>query len=296
MMGAPEDEFRTLTYITEQGVQIGTPEKPIVPVNEGPQNRVVIDIRIAMSRDEITFDQWMACVEDGGCGGYLPNNTLGPFVSPEELERALTDPRFIHTPSEKEIALIADTPERLLLTGRYPVIWVSTLDAIAYTQWLNETLGTDAYRLPTEAEWEYAAPAGPTTRFAQGFEPRPEQANISGEATELNVRQERPDLRTLGFTVPVDELDAANSWGLRHMSGNVSELTLSCYLGETKPLPAWDTSTEWLEKSVDESCDRVIRGGNFSSGMFRARVAFRDGIDETLDAWFVGFRIIKEIR
>ena len=296
LMGAPEGEFRTITYFTGQGVQFGTPENPIVPVNEGPQNRVVIDIHIAMGRDEITFDQWMACVEDGGCRGYIPNNTAGFNVSAEELERTLTDPRFIHTPSEESIALIAGTPEWLFLTGRYPVLSVSVQDAQAYTQWLNEKLGVNAYRLPTEAEWEYAARAGTTTRFAQGYEPKPEQANISGEVTEQNLLEDRPDLRTFGVPVPVDELDAANSWGVRHMSGNVSELTLSCYAGRSEALPAWGTSRSWLEMSVSEECDRVLRGGDFMSGMFQARVAHRNGIDEALRPWFVGFRVVKEIR
>ncbi len=295
VMGAPDDEFRTIVYFTEQGVQFATPEKPYVPENEGPQNRVVVDIRIAMGKNEVTFDEWMACVNDGGCGGYTPPKTIGPNGTPEAIQRALTDPRFIHTPSEIDIASVSGNPENLLLSGRYPVIGVSYLDAVAYTQWLNQKLGTDAYRLPTEAEWEYAARAGTTSRFAQGFEPTPEQANISGEATEQELQQERVDLRTLGHPVPVDELDAANPWGLRHMSGNVSEITMSCYLADTKHLPAWGTTREWLVQSVDESCDRARRGGEFLSGMFRARVAWRMGIAETLRLQSVGFRIVKEI-
>ncbi len=295
MMGAPDDEFRTIVYFADGGVEIGTPEQPIVPESEGPQNNVVVDVRIAMGKNEVTFDEWMACVDDGGCGGHVPPNSIGPNGTPEAIQRALTDPRFTHTPSEEEIAKVSGNPENLLLSGQYPVIKVSYLDALAYTQWLNQRLGTDAYRLPTEAEWEYAARAGTTTRFAQGFEPTPEQANISGEATELDLQQERLDLRTLGHPVPVDELDAANPWGLRHMSGNVSEITLSCYPANTKHLPAWNTTREWLDRSVDESCDRVRRGGEFLSGMFRARVAWRKAIEETLSLQSVGFRVVKEL-
>lgn len=295
VMGAPDDEFRTIVYFAEQKVQLATPEKPYVPENEGPQHRVVVDIRIAMGKNEVTFDEWMACVNDGGCSGYTPPDTIGPNGTPEAIERALTDPRFTHTPSEIDIAAVSGNPENLLITGRYPVTGVSYLDAVAYTQWLNQKLGTDAYRLPTEAEWEYAARAGTTSRFAQGFEPTPEQANISGEVTELTLQQERLDLRTLGHPVPVDELDAANPWGLRHMSGNVSEITLSCYPADTKHLPAWGTTREWLEQSVDDSCDRVRRGGSFLSGMFHARVASRVGMAETLRLQSLGFRIVKEI-
>ncbi|MEL6661002.1 MAG: formylglycine-generating enzyme family protein, partial [Bacteroidota bacterium] len=296
LMGAPDDEFRTIAYFTEGKIKFGTQDEPIIPVNEGPQNKVIVDLPIAMGMDEITFDQWMACVEDGGCGGYVPKNSIALNVTPEELERTLTDPQFIHTPSEKYIASIVGTRELLVLDGRYPVIWVSVLDAMAYTQWLNQKLGTDAYRLPTEAEWEYAARAGTTTRFAQGFEPTPEQANISGERTEMDLLRERPDLRTFGVPLPVDELDAANPWGLRHMSGNVMELTSSCYDGDKERLPAWKTTNEWLKMSAGVSCNRVWRGGDFFGGMFQARVAHRRGFEETRRSMFVGFRVVKEIR
>jgi formylglycine-generating enzyme required for sulfatase activity len=296
MMGAADDEFRMITYFTGEGFKFATPEEPFIPENEGPQNEVVVDIRIAMGKNEITFDEWMACVDDGGCGKYLPNNAVGPSGSPEAIERALTDTRFTHTPSEQDIALVMGTPNDLLLNGRYPVIRVSYLDAVAYTRWLNEKLGTDAYRLPTEAEWEYAARAGTTTRFAQGFEPTTEQANISGQVTEFQLQQERPDLRTLGHPVPVDELDAANQWGLRHMSGNVSEITQSCYPTDIETLPAWKTTREWSEQSVEESCDRVRRGGAYLGGMFNARVAWRLAVDETLGLQSIGFRVVKEIK
>ena len=295
LMGAPDDEFRLIAYLTAQGAQFATPEEPFIPKNEGPQNKVIVDVRIAIGKNEVTFDEWMACVNDGGCGGHIPPGTIGPSGTREAIERALTDPRFIHLPSEKDIAAVTGRRENLSLGGRYPVIGVSYLDALAYTQWLNQKLGIDAYRLPTEAEWEYAARAGTTTRFAQGFEPTPEQANISGEATEQELQQRRPDLRTLGHPVPVDELDAANTWGLRHMSGNVSEITLSCYPTDQDRLPGWSTTSEWLAKSFDASCDRVRRGGEYLSGMFRARVAWRAGIAETLSLQSVGFRIVKEM-
>jgi formylglycine-generating enzyme required for sulfatase activity len=79
------------------------------------------------------------------------------------------------------------------------------------------------------------------------------------------------------------------------MSGNVSEITLSCYPPDIKHLPAWETTREWLDKSVDESCGRVLRGGEFAGDISRARVAWRMAIKETLRAAFVGFRTVKEM-
>ena len=177
--------------------------------------------------------------------------------------------------------------------GSYPVLYVSYEDAQAYILWLSQKLGTNAYRLPSEAEWEFAARSGTTTRFAQGFEPTTDQVNISGEATEMGLNMDRPDLRTLGFPVPVNELDAANDWGLRHMSGNAGEITLSC---DTEYLPDWSDTKEWLEKSMANSCDRVVRGGNFASPLDAARVAYRLPIWENARLSANGFRVAKELK
>jgi formylglycine-generating enzyme required for sulfatase activity len=253
VMGAPKDEFRNnLTIFFQDGKMVSAKDDPLVVKSEGPQHKVAVDIPIAMGKNEITHEEWMACVNDGGCNGYSPRDKIGRSGSDEAIELALTDPRFVHVPSEADIAIAESSTGMLLkISGRYPVVFMSYTDAQAYIDWLNRKLKTDAYRLPTEAEWEYAARAGTTTRFAQGFEPKPEQANISGDWTEFYEQKDRPDLRTLGYPVPVDELDAANTWGLRHMSGNVTEITLSCY---TDHYEGWSTTSEWLVKSFREDC------------------------------------------
>ena len=144
-----------------------------------------------------------------------------------------------------------------------------------------------------EAEWEYAARAGTTTRFAQGFEPTPDQANISGQATAQDLMGARPDLRTLPFPVPVEEMDAANAWGLRHMSGNAGEITLSCY---TVRYQGWSSTSEWLEKSSGDECERVERGGAWAFSMDSARVASRSAVWEEMSRnQYDGFRVVKEL-
>jgi formylglycine-generating enzyme required for sulfatase activity len=294
MMGAPDDEFRHNLALDSSGqVTTATSDNPALPEKgEGPQHTVVIDIHFAIGKYEITYAEWAECVNDGGCRGYTPDGIVAPVGSEEDIIRAVTDPRFKDIPSEDAILDAVSNGGLLTARGRYPVLNVSYLDAQSYVAWLNAKLGTKAYRLPTEAEWEYAARAGTTTPFAQGLEPTPDQINISSSFTELILLEDRIDLRTLGYPVPVDEMDAANPWGLYHMSGNVEEITLSCY---TERYEGWSTSSLWLERSFGPECKRSVRGGAYGSAMSGARVASRRDIKETYRPSFTGFRIVKEL-
>ncbi len=293
VMGAPDDEFRRNVYYRDGAIRMATKDAPYIPENEGPQHRVTVDIPIAMARNEVTYAEWMACVEDGGCNGYVPDNEIGWVGLEEAILRTLNDARFAHLPSNEAMRNALAGDGFLRISGNYPALRISYDDAQAYVAWLNHKLNTDAYRLPTEAEWEYAARAGTTTRFAQGFEPKPDQVNISGRMTELALHEDRPDLRNLGFPVPVDELDAANAWGLRHMSGNAGEITLSCYTVRYK---GWSSTSEWLKRSFGENCERVERGGGFNAPMDVARVASRKPVTaEMSGSQYDGFRIVKEL-
>lgn len=110
--------------------------------NEGPQRTVRIG-SIAVSRFEITFAQWDACVAVGGCGGYRPvDQGWG--------------------------------------RGNQPVINVSWNDVQSYVTWINApSRGNGRYRLLTEAEWEYAARAGTTGAYWFGAEANPSNAKYS---------------------------------------------------------------------------------------------------------------------
>jgi formylglycine-generating enzyme required for sulfatase activity len=110
--------------------------------NEGPQHSVTISQPFAAGRFAVTFDEWDACVADGGCNGYTPKD--------QGWGR-----------------------------GQRPVINVSWDDARAYVAWLAHKTGK-AYRLLSEAEREYAARAGTKTPFWWGSSISTSQANYSG--------------------------------------------------------------------------------------------------------------------
>lgn len=288
VMGTAESPLPTLAY----------PDPSKAPDIEGPPHKVTVNLRISMGKNEVTFEEYMECVNSGGCG-QAPSPYVYRVGNGDHIKRALTDPRFKHTPFEQVIAENYDQPGWIAQGGRLPVVNVSYLEAQAYVDWLNGKLGTRTYRLPTEAEWEYAARAGTITPYAQGIEPTADQVNISGFLTEEVLGRPLPNLRTLGFPVPVDEMGAANPWGLRHMSGNVSEITLSCFVFPPKRrperLPDWKTTQEWLERSTVPECARTIRGGDFAETINAARVTSRWFALEGQRSNETGFRILKQL-
>ena len=292
MMGTPKDAKNTLD----------SPYAADLRGNEGPARKVVVDLKIAMSANEITLKEFMVCVQDGGCPN-APETMVAGVGMGEPRVRALTDPRFVHTPFEEIIAGSEQAPGWMDMGGRAaveggehtPVLQVNYLDARDYTIWLNKKLGTNVYRLPTEAKWEYAARAGSATPFAQGNEPTGDQLNVNGDYTETLLGTSLPHLRTLGYPMPVNEMDAANAWGLRHMSGNATELTMSCYGIDPEQLSPWTTTSEWLSKDQDRRCPRVFRGGSFARSMHDARVTTRGVLPEDWTFPDTGFRIIKEL-
>ena len=126
--------------------------------------------------------------------------------------------------------------------GRYPVINVSWEDAEAYVAWLSELTGK-GYRLPSEAEWEYACRAGTTTLYSFGNEITPEQANYdysNDGTTEVGRYPENP-------------------WGLHDMHGNVWEWCEDYWNDNYEGAPV--DGSAWLEGGDENK--RVLRGGSW---------------------------------
>nr|WP_240904315.1 formylglycine-generating enzyme family protein [Rhodobacter sp. SGA-6-6] len=267
MMGAiPGESVNPFDIYGENaGMRKRGPDEPNIIPSEHPRHRVQMDIPYAIARNETTHADWMACVEDGGCTHVPDHRVLTPSGYRE-------------------------------LGPQHPVINVSYLDSLEYVAWLNGQVGAEVYRLPTEAEWEYAARAGTETPFAQGDELTAEQANFSRSASE-NLRGEpMPWLLDRYMPVPVNELDAANAWGVRHMSGNVVELTLSCWSEEHLGL---SSDSAYLANAVaPDSCRsvanrRVAKGGAYMIAMDSLRPARRFRPTEDRRRGFFGFRVVR---
>ena len=163
--------------------------------------------------------------------------------------------------------------------GGHPVIDVSWEDARAYAEWLSAETG-ERYRLPSEAEWEYAARAGTTTAYSWGNDIGQNRANCDGCGSRWDDEQ----------TVPAGSF-AANAWGLHDMHGNVWEWVEDCWHDSYARAPA-DGST-WTRGG--DCGRRVVRSGSWNNapGYLRSADRLRDGVGNRYDD--VGFRLARTL-
>jgi formylglycine-generating enzyme required for sulfatase activity len=185
--------------------------------------------------------------------------------------------------------------------GNRPVINVSWLDAVAYTQWLSARTGL-AYRLPSEAQWEYAARA--TTKTERYWPEKAEAEKDDPACTYANVFDAKNEsfLKNsydfaweafkcedeFPFTAPVGKFKA-NLWELYDMLGNVAEWVQDCYVGSYKGTPT-DGSAQ--ESPDNNACPlRVLRGGSWYTNPQYARSAYRFGTAPDLRVSNIGFRL-----
>lgn len=162
-----------------------------------------------------------------------------------------------------------------------PVEMVSWFDAVSFCEALSDRLGK-RFRLPTEAEWEYACRGGTDTAFSVGNAITTEQANFDGK---FGVLTDRPAV-SRWKTTPVDTF-APNAWGLHDMHGNVWEWCSDWY-GE---YPTTEVTDPLGPKNADI---RILRGGSWFHGPADARSAQRDALDPGRRHSIYGFRVVVE--
>jgi len=163
--------------------------------------------------------------------------------------------------------------------GDRPVINVSWLDAVAYSEWLSKETGL-TFRLPTEAEWEYAARAGTQTPFHTGDCISTNQANYDGNYPYAGCPKGEYRQKTL----PVASL-AKNDWNLYDMHGNVREWTASLFKSP------YDGSELRVSRTQEEG-SRSVRGGSWDSDGRYVRAAYRYGSSPSDRYINLGFRVV----
>ncbi len=172
-------------------------------------------------------------------------------------------------------------PAHKALRGKYgfskdddePVVFVSWHDAVKFCKWLSEKEGKP-YRLPTEAEWEYACRAGTAGPFHTGK--NLEEAYLRYQKIEW---EPRPVKLTVGTT-------PGNAWGLKEMHGNVEEWCQDWY----GPYEAGEATDPVGRASGDA---RVTRGGSHGTPVEYLRSANRSGTLPEDKHWFIGFRVVQ---
>jgi formylglycine-generating enzyme required for sulfatase activity len=246
---------------------------------EGPVRQVAIARAFALGRYEVTQREYAAFVTDtrretrGGCQVWE-----GGWRFPEDAD--WTNPGYGRVPFDDE-----------------PVACVSWLDAQAFVAWLARRTG-EPYRLPTEAEWEYAARAGSTTGYFWGDgtgAPACDYANVYDAS---GARRNGFDWAPFdcddghGQAAPVGSF-RPNAFGLHDMIGNVWEWLADCFVA---PYPAKPADGTAVQPPPGAACARrAARGGSWITRPSRQRVSFRGrDPEETLYSFF-GFRVARDL-
>lgn len=193
----------------------------------------------AIGQYPVTVAEWNACHSDGACGPP-------PRMAPEVKD---------------------DTP----------IHNVSWDDAQTFIAWLSHHAGV-AYRLPTEAEWEYAARAGTTTRFWWGDQPGSALANCAGCGGTQDPRAPLPA-----------STYQPNPFGLYGMLGGVAQWVQDCWVPNYRNAPG-----DGSARQTSGCMERVLRGGSFRAGLDDIMPTARGSYDAPVRYLANGFRVARD--
>ena len=226
----------TMVLVPRGGFRMGCVSGEGCRRDEAPIRDVVFNAPFALSKYEVTFDDF---------------------------------DKFTDAVGRARVSL----PRGWQRTNR-PVVNVSWEDATAYANWLTERANR-VYRLPSEAQWEYAARAGTSTAYNWGNELGRARANCNGCGSDWDNNSVAP----VGFFAP-------NAWGLHDMHGNVWEWVLDCRNNSYANAPV-DGSAR-----TDGNClRRMMRGGSWSNRPEVTRAARREWDEASLASPQIGFRL-----
>ena len=208
--------------------------------DEKPVHEVTFQAPFAIGQREVTVQDWKACVEGGGC---------------ENAPESRTSPR-----------------------DDDPVTNLSWLDTQAYVTWLSKVAG-HPYRLPSEAEWEYAARGGSSEPFWWGDAVGSGHANCTECGTQSSA----------GTALPTGSFPP-NRFGLYDTAGNAAEWVEDCWTPDYQSAPNDGHAVE-----TPGCLQHVIRGGSFSNGARYLRSTTRFKYDTAVRYYANGFRVATDV-
>ncbi len=251
--------------------------------NEGPQHRVTFRRGFAIGRTEVTVAQFRTFVDTTGY--HTDAEKQGHTIVYDNYSGRLTERKDLNWEMNYEGRKAEDND---------PVVHVSWNDAHSYVRWLSLETGKP-YRLPSEAEFEYAVRGGKTTRYWWG-DGRPTRTveNLTGEGDVSKGRRqwetyfEDYDDKYWG-PAPVASF-VPNPFGLYDIGGNVAEWIMDCWHETYLRGPV--NGSAW----VNPGCKlRVVRGAYWASSPDQARSAFRLSARPDRRDARIGFRIARDL-
>ena len=291
----PAGEFLMGSDETPQALSLDYPQYPQKRfeelADEAPVHRVRISRPFLLGQHEVTVGQFRKFVEASayvpesvadGTGGYGYNPAYDPAASQRGDLFEGRDPKY----SWQAPGFAQD--------DTHPVLNVTWNDAVAMSRWLSQQEG-HTYRLPTEAEWEYACRAGSTTRYYRGN--HPQTLPLVANTFDADAARHWPALQAYAqpasdghaFTAPVGSFQP-NAFGLHDMLGN-----------------AWEWTSDWHDEAYyarspaadpqgpAEGSVRVRRGGSWHSWALYARCSYRNWNSPQTRYTLVGIRLLREV-
>jgi len=258
--------------------------------DEGPVHRVRITKAFWMGRHEVTVGQFRRFLQ---ASGYVPESEAdgtGGYGWRADYDPATTRRGDAFEGRDKRYSWRNPGFQQ---GDDHPVVNITWNDAQALADWLSKTEGR-RYRLPTEAEWEYAARAGTRSRYHSGDDP----ASLLKAANIFDADSARhwPHWQVMAlkgsdgyaFTAPVGRF-APNAWGLHDMHGNAWEWVSD-----------WHDDDYYKQSPVDDPQGppdggvKVRRGGSWHTWAFYARASYRNWNAPDTRYTLVGMRLVRE--
>ena len=233
----PGGEKMEFVWIEPGTFIMGSPKTFDRPTNEAPQHEVTITRGFYLGKYEITQGQW--------------DSVMGSHPRP--------------------------TKEFVRNNPSHPQVCISWNDVQSFIQRLNVTAGDETYRLPTEAEWEYAAKAGTTSRWSFGND-----ESLLGEYAWYKASSR---LEGVNWAQPVGT-KRPNPWGLYDMHGNVFEWTQNWFA-------KYNSHAVIDPQGPQSGSSRAFRGGYFDGVPLTLGSAFRRFAEPSFNAYWTGARLLR---